>query len=97
MISILNIPKIPQVTAKLGAMRKPQEFLPHRTANGTVVVQSDKSIGTLDLSTGQGRFTTKGCYFPHLALAEPFTFPAEFVEAVKRAVAIFDSYNGGQP
>jgi len=90
-ISLSNITKCRYVPAKLGGMRKPQTFFPHRTSNGTVVVQSDKSIGTIDLVTGAGKLNTKGCYFVHLAAAQPFQFPPEFVEAVKQAIGVFDS------
>jgi hypothetical protein len=97
MISILNIPKIPQVTGKFAGMRKPQEFLPHRTASGTVIIQSGKSIGTIDLTTGAGMFTSKNCYFAGLVFAEPIKYPPEFVEAVKAAIGTFDSLSEGAP
>lgn len=71
------------VIAKLGNMRKPQEFVVYPTSDkGNVIVQSDKSIGAFDIKTGDGVLNTKGCYFPHLNQicgAVPFTFPTEFV------------------
>ena len=71
------------VTAKLGNMRKPQEFIVYPTSDkGNVIVQSDKSIGAFDAKTGEGVLNTKGCYFPHLNQflgAQPFTFPTDFV------------------
>ena len=73
-----------RVSAKLGRMRKPQDFLVSPTSDGRVMVQSDKSIGIFD-KTGVGRFTTKGPYFPHLAFAPPFEFPPEFVTACLEA------------
>lgn len=72
-----------QVTAKLGNMRKPQEFVVYPASDkGNVIVQSDKSIGAFDAKTGEGILNTKGCYFPHLNQfcgARPFSFPTEFV------------------
>lgn len=71
------------VHAKLGNMRKEQEFIVYPTSDkGNVIVQSDKSIGSFDTKTGIGVLNTKGCYFPHLNAfcgAQPFTFPADFV------------------
>lgn len=64
-------------------MRKPQSFSVQPTSTPDfVIVQSDKSIGRFNFRTGEGVLNTRGCYFPHLAIAEPFTFPAEFVAAV---------------
>lgn len=78
---------LPSVTAKLGAMRKPQRFLISPMSTGEILVQSAKSIGKFDPATGVGILNTKGSYFPHLHPvmgAKPFTYPAEFVaEAVK--------------
>ena len=71
------------ITAKLGNMRKPQEFIVYPTSNqGNVIVQSDKSIGAFDAKTGEGMLNTKGCYFVHLNRqlgAKPYTFPTDFV------------------
>lgn len=71
------------VTAKLGTMRKPQEFVVYPPSDkGRVIFQSDKAIGAFDIKTGEGILNTKGCYFPHLnqALgAQPYTFPQDFV------------------
>lgn len=79
-----------KVTAKLGGMRKPQEFcvLPMKREGEettTLMIQSDKSIGILDFRTGKGKLNTKGCYTPHLMLAQPFDFPPEFVQACLEA------------
>ena len=81
------------VTAKLGTMRKPQEFTVYPWIPGKpMTVQSDKSIGEFDPETGKGKLNTKGCYFPHLMFAQPYEFPKDFVIACK--VAAFD---GNQP
>lgn len=79
------------VTAKLGKMRKPQEFsvYPFQEGDTTITVQSDKAIGQFDIETGKGVLNCKGSnakYFLHLQRAlgaEPFEFPKEFVEACK--------------
>lgn len=78
---------IKHVTAKLGTMRKPQDFIvyPKTTHDGgLIVVQSDKSIGSFDPETRNGLLNIKGCYFVHLNKfvgAKPFVFPKEFVDA----------------
>ena len=72
------------VKYKLGTMRKEQQFSVSQTRDGQIMVQSDKSIGTFDPATGEGKFTQQGCYFHHLAyLGKPFVFPAEFVQLCK--------------
>jgi hypothetical protein len=71
------------VKYKLGTMRKEQQFSVSQSRDGQIMVQSDKSIGTFDPATGEGKFTQKGCYFIHLSFAPPFTFPAEFVALCK--------------
>lgn len=71
------------VSAKLGRMRKPQQFIVYpssRTDNDDLVVQSDKSIGRFNPETGKGVLNTKGQYFPHLSLASEFQFPMDFVK-----------------
>jgi hypothetical protein len=73
------------VTAKLGNMRKPQEFVIYPPSDkDNIIVQSDKSIGAFNIKTGEGVLNTKGCYFPHLnpiCGAKPFVFPTDFVLA----------------
>lgn len=79
------------VIAKLGNMRKPQEFTvyPFNDGDKTITVQSDKSIGQFDPITGKGVLNSKGSnakYFMHLLPhygAVPFDFPLEFVEQCK--------------
>lgn len=73
------------VSAKLGSMRKAQDFLIQPTSDGRVMVQSTKSIGIFDPKTGEGRLCTTGCYFVHLSIAKPFSFPPEFVSEVLHA------------
>lgn len=72
-----------QVTARLGNMRKPQDFVVYPPSDkGNIIVQSDKSIGAFDIRTGKGVLNTKGCYFPHLNSicgATPYIFPDAFV------------------
>lgn len=72
---------IAKVTAKLGNMRKPQEFVVTRTDKGRYIVQSDKSIGAFG-DDSFGLLNIKGCYFTHLNQelgAKPYQFPAQFV------------------
>jgi hypothetical protein len=78
-------------SAKLGKMRKPQEFIAFASSSNDrtdIIVQSDKSIGRLDPNTGKGVLNIKGCYFIHLSKfmgAEDFDFPSDFVEQAKAA------------
>lgn len=72
------------IKAKLGRMRKPQEFViyPKQDDPGHIIIQSDKSIGRFDRNTGKGVLNTRGCYFVHLNKilgAEPYEFSMEFV------------------
>lgn len=79
------------VEAKLGRMRKAQRFHVSPMSDGRLMVQSDRSIGVLDFRTGEGRLCVTGCYFPHLALARPFSFPADFVRECLAACPALDS------
>ena len=70
------------VNFKLGKMRKPQEFCV-QDVNGknAFIIQSDKSIGMFDKTTGKGRMCFTGCYFPHLSMCSiPFELTQEQVE-----------------
>lgn len=70
------------VIAKLGKMRKPQEFSVRRDQSGIYYVQSDKSTGRFD-GKGRGWINFKGTYFHHLSFfagARAFDFPPEFVQ-----------------
>lgn len=74
------------VTAKLGKMRKAQEFSVYPRNNDTepVVVQSDKSIGRFDPVTRKGKlWIGKGAHpgFMQLAFGDDYEFPQEFVDA----------------
>lgn len=78
-----------RVTAKLGKMRKPQEFSVTRDQSGIYYVQSDKSTGRFD-GKGRGWLNTKGCYFHHLSFfagARAFDFPSEFVQECQEIFA----------
>jgi hypothetical protein len=87
------------VRARLGNMRKPQEFIVARTDRGNYIVQSDKSIGEFDPATGKGVLNTRGSYFPHLSRAlgaKPYTFPPEFVqEAQERRAYVGEEIGPG--
>lgn len=82
------------VVGKLAKMRKPQDFIVSPRSDGTIQVQSDKSIGVFDFRTRKGVLNTKGCYFPHLSKmlgAVEFEFPADFVKACLAACPAQDS------
>ncbi len=71
-----------RLSLKLGNMRKPQEFSGLKQGN-TITIQSDKSIGQLNLDTNKFIFTNKGSYFPHLSL---YGQPLELTETQKKAI-----------
>ena len=82
------------VKGKLANMRKPQEFIVQPVDDGSIMVQSDKSIGQFDFRTGKGVLNTKGSYFPHLSRAlgaVEYEFPADFVKAALAACPPLDS------
>jgi len=68
------------VEAKLGRMRKPRKWLVQATSDDRIIVQTEGAIGIFGFD-GKGRLSTRGGYFPHLAFAAPFEFPAGFVAA----------------
>ena len=73
------------VTAKLAGMRKAREWMVMPTSDDRIVVQADAAIGIFDWRSGKGRLSTKGGYFPHLAIAKAYVFPPDFVRACMQA------------
>ena len=49
-----------------------------------LLVQASDAIGLFSWRTGKGKLCTRGGYFPHLALARPYTFPESFVHEAMR-------------
>lgn len=76
------------VWAKLGNMRKAQDFVVFEDAlDGNMIIQSDRSIGRIG-KDGKGCLNIKGCYFMHLNRlmgAVDYEFPADFVAECKKA------------
>ncbi|MHB8432251.1 MAG: hypothetical protein ACYDCA_01360 [Candidatus Tyrphobacter sp.] len=64
------------VAAKRAAMRKPREWIVMPTSDDRIIVQADGAIGIFDWRSGKGRLSTKGGYFPHLAIAKAYIFPS---------------------
>ncbi|MHB8432255.1 MAG: hypothetical protein ACYDCA_01380 [Candidatus Tyrphobacter sp.] len=73
------------VAAKLASMRKPRDWIVMPTSDDRIIVQADGAIGIFDWRSGKGRLSTKGGYFPHLAIAKAFVFPPDFVRACLQA------------
>ncbi len=72
-------------TAKLPGQRKTREWSVLPVEGGErIVVQADGVIGIFAWRTGEGKLCTRGGYFPHLAIAKPYAFPADFVQACLR-------------
>lgn len=70
------------VTAKLGSMRKAREWSVMPVEGGErIIVQTDGAIRIFAWRTGLGKLCVRGGYFPHLAIAQPYVFPADFVTA----------------
>lgn len=75
------------VIAKLANQRKAREWLVQPTSDDRIIVQGSKPdsgaysdcIGIFDVSGKNGRLCLAGGFFPHLSIARPFDFPAEFV------------------
>ena len=78
---------------KFPSRRKEERFvaLPE-DSEGDVVIQSDKSIASINLKTGEGMLNAKGSgskYFVHLSEAlgaEKVKFPKRLVDMLKDAV-----------
>lgn len=76
-----------KVALKIGRMRKAQEFVIYPTTeNNNVVIQSEKCIGQLNLTTNKFVFTNKGCHFPHLTFAVKTELTSEQLELIKNEV-----------
>jgi hypothetical protein len=73
------------VVAKLASMRKAREWIVMPTSDDRIIVQSEGAIGIFDWRSGKGRLSTKGGYFPHLAVAKAYVFPPDFVRACLQA------------
>jgi hypothetical protein len=86
---------------KLANMRKPQEFCVSAVSdNEHCIIQSDKSIGYFSLKTGEGKLNTKGCYFPHLTFAQPYTLTEQDLASCRDALMKEGEtmgYVGGSP
>jgi len=74
------------IELKIGKMRKPQSFLVQNVnvvgGGKTIILQSSKAIGQLDAETGAFKFNPKGCYFHHLAFAQPVELAEELKEKI---------------
>lgn len=79
----------PHVSYQFKPRRKPESFIIYPPKNdGMIQFQSDKSIGRVNLETGEGiLYLGKGpAYGIHLTHAWPIVFPAEFVEMIRAAL-----------
>jgi hypothetical protein len=58
------------IDLKFANMRKPQNFVfyPKSVDSKEIILQSDKSIGKLNIKTKKFFWTNKGSYFMHLSL-----------------------------
>jgi len=72
------------VVAKLGSMRKTRAWSVRPTSDDRIIVQADGAIGIFEWRQGTGALCTTGGTFAHLAVARPFAFPPEFVQACLR-------------
>lgn len=79
------------IIAALGNQRKARDWLVQATDTDQIIVQADDCIGCFDVSGANGRLNFRGGYFPHLALAKPFTFPPDFVRAALEIAHPLDS------
>ena len=72
------------IDLKFGNMRKSQNFIVDDiNGENSFMIQSDKSIGVFDKTTGSGKINFKGSYFMHLNSfmgAIPFTLEADILK-----------------
>ena len=75
---------IKSIDLKIGKMRKAQEFViyPKSSVDKSIVFQSDKCTGKIDIATRKVFFTNKGCYSYHLAFAEEIVMPEEMINQI---------------
>lgn len=72
------------VVAKLGSMRKAREWSVRPTSDDRIIVQTEGAIGIFEWRKGVGALCTSGGTYAHLAVARPFAFPLDFVQACLR-------------
>lgn len=95
------------VHAKLKGQRVEREYLVQATSDDRIIVQGSKPgqpgratpyadcIGCFNVDGTGGRFTTRGGFFPHLAIAEPFDFPPDFIRACLEVCQPLDAVTDG--
>jgi hypothetical protein len=79
----------PHVLYQFKGRRKPENFILYPPKNdGMIQFQSDKSIGRVNLDTGEGiLYLGKGpAYGVHLVHAQAVVFPPEFIQLIKEAL-----------
>jgi hypothetical protein len=85
---------------KLSGMRKPQNFdvLPigKNDTGESIIIQSDKRIGRIDLATGKGKISqshSSGAYFHHLSLDKMTDFQLSELDTQTLRMKIFTTAN----
>jgi hypothetical protein len=80
------------IDLKLGNMRKAQNFIVDDiNGENKFMIQSEKSIGVFDKTTGTGKINFKGCYFMHLNSfmgAIPFTLETDVLKNCLECLSI---------
>lgn len=80
------------VSWKFDGRRNAEEFVIYPEQNGSVVIQSDKSIAQINLKTGRGLLNVKGGgskYFVHLSEflgAKEVKFSPSLIALIKKSI-----------
>jgi hypothetical protein len=77
---------IQSIELKVANMKKAQSFIiyPFKASDTVIVLQSEKSIATLDKQTGVFKINTKGCYFVHIPFAQEVELDDSLKQDIKR-------------
>ena len=80
----------PHVTYQFKGRRKPESFILYPPKeDGMIQFQSDKSIGRVNLDTGEGILylgKSGPAYGVHLGLGTPTVFPMDFTQMIRDAL-----------
>jgi ribosomal protein L25 (general stress protein Ctc) len=86
------------IELKVANMRKAQQFViyPNGTSKDAIVLQSDKSIATLNTQTGVFKINTKGKRFVDMINSEVVELDGATKETIKRMYSAKQNGSNGQ-
>ena len=69
---------------KMSREKKTRNFLIHKTSNQDLyILQSEDTIGVVNINTGKGKYSKQGGYFPHLSMGIPCLFSSDTLDTLK--------------